>query len=112
MPHLRLVRDGPGGRGREDRRLGPECPPDRAGRAGDDERPQGGTQTKTFIAGVASTGVNGTTVEIDVNGQLWVSPSSARYKRDIAAMGTRSEGVLQLRPVTFAYRDDAQNTVH
>jgi len=51
-------------------------------------------------------------VEIDANGQLGVTLSSARYKRDIAAMGARSEGVLQLRPVTFAYRDDKQAVTH
>jgi Chaperone of endosialidase len=43
---------------------------------------------------------------------LGVTPSSARYKHNIAAMGTRSDGVLQLRPETFAYRDDAQGVVH
>jgi hypothetical protein len=73
----------------------------------------GSTQTHTFIAGVATTGVNGgAVVVIDANGQLGVTLSSARYKRDIAAMGTRSEGVFQLRPVTFAYRDDAQGVTH
>ncbi len=73
----------------------------------------GSSQTRTFIAGIATAGVNGATVEIDtMTGQLGITPSSARYKRDIAAMGTRSEGVLQLRPVTFAYRDDTQGVMH
>lgn len=51
-------------------------------------------------------------MEIDANGRLGTAPSSARYKRDIAAMGTRRGGVLQLRPVTFAYRDDALGETH
>jgi Chaperone of endosialidase len=53
------------------------------------------------------------TVEIDTTtGQLGVVPSSARYKQDIASMGTRSEKVLDLRPVTFAYKDDARAVTH
>jgi len=72
----------------------------------------GSLQTRTFIAGVAGTGVSGSVVEVDANGQLGVTLSSARYKRDIAGMGTRSGGLLQLRPVTFAYRDDKQAVTH
>jgi hypothetical protein len=69
----------------------------------------GDTQTRTFIVGIATTNVNGATVEINTTtGQLGVKNSSARYKRDIAPMGTSSEKVLALRPVTFAYKDDAQ----
>ncbi len=76
----------------------------------------GSVQTSTFIAGIANTPIvaNAATVEIDTTtGQLGVAGgSSARYKRDIAPMGTRSEKVLQLRPVTFAYKDDAQGVTH
>jgi hypothetical protein len=64
-------------------------------------------QTRTFIAGVNSTAVAGSTVVIDANGQLGTQLSSARYKRDIETMGPHSEGVLKLRPVTFAYTQDA-----
>jgi Chaperone of endosialidase len=50
-------------------------------------------------------------VTIDTTtGQLGIPLSSARYKQDIAPMG--SEGVLNLRPVTFAYREDAQHVKH
>ena len=38
--------------------------------------------------------------------------SSARYKQDISPMGNRSDKVLDLRPVTFSYKDDAQATTH
>ncbi len=77
----------------------------------------GTAQTQTFIAGIATTPIvaNGATVEIDTTtGQLGLGlqVSSARYKRDIAPMGIRSEGVLRLRPVTFAYKNDAQGRTH
>ena len=73
----------------------------------------GTAQTQTFIAGIAATGVIGTTVMVDANGQLGIGPpSSARYKQDITAIGARSTGVFQLRPVTFAYRTDASGTAH
>ena len=72
----------------------------------------GTNQTSTFIAGIAGTNVNGSTVMINGNGQLGVVLSSARYKRDIASLGTRSAGVFQLRPVTFAYHDDAPGAIH
>jgi hypothetical protein len=64
-----------------------------------------GTHTRTFIAGVANVLVNNSdTVLIDrTTGQLGTIPSSARYKQDIQPMGTRSQGLLQLRPVTFRY---------
>jgi hypothetical protein len=69
----------------------------------------GNVQTQTFIAGVATTALpSGVPVLIKANGKLGMQPSSARYKRDIETMGARSEGVLKLRPVTFAYKDDEQ----
>ena len=73
----------------------------------------GTAQTRTFIAGIGNAIVTGSTVEVDTNtGQLGISGvSSARYKRDIEPMGVRSAGVLQLRPVTFAYQQDAPGIV-
>src|SRR5262249_30147874 len=65
----------------------------------------GTAQTQTFIAGFVSP-VTGTSVVINTTtGQVGIAPSSVRYKQDIHAMGTRSAGVLQLRPVTFVYKD-------
>jgi hypothetical protein len=74
----------------------------------------GTAQTGTFIAGIANATVsNAAAVIIDTTtGQLGVPLSSARYKRDIAPMGTSSEKVLALRPVTFAYRDDTRGVTH
>src|SRR5262249_21417172 len=68
----------------------------------------GKAQVRTFIAGIVSANVNGATVEIDSNGQLGITSSSARYKRDIVPMGTRSDKMLDLHPVTLAYKDDEQ----
>src|SRR5262249_51202138 len=45
---------------------------------------------------------------INSAGQLGIVASSARYKRDIRDMRDRSQGLYQLRPVTFRYKQDAQ----
>jgi trimeric autotransporter adhesin len=63
----------------------------------------GTAQTQTFMAGINTTGVSGTAVVVNANGQLGITLSSARYKQDI---------VLNLRPVTFAYKDDAHAVTH
>ena len=56
------------------------------------------------IYGVA-TGVPGTAVVIDANGQLGTISSSARYKEDIEPMADASARLMQLRPVTFRYKE-------
>ncbi len=66
-----------------------------------------GIQTSTFIAGIrgATTGVtDGITVLIDSNGQLGTVSSSRRYKEDIVDMNEVSSRLLDLRPVTFRYK--------
>ena len=68
----------------------------------------GSVQTSTFIAGITGVPVSGNAVLINSQGQLGIQASSARYKHDIQPMGTRSRGLLQLRPVTFRYKQDAQ----
>jgi Chaperone of endosialidase len=74
----------------------------------------GTAQAQTFVAGIANATVgNAATVIIDTTtGQLGIPLSSARYKQDIVPMGSRSEKVLDLRPVTFAYKDDARAITH
>ena len=73
----------------------------------------GTAQAQTFIAGIGTASVSGATVEVDTGtGQLGIVTSSARYKQDIAPMGNLSEKVLELRPVTFAYKDDARKVTH
>src|SRR5262249_39692622 len=67
-------------------------------------------QTRTFIARIRGVAVGSSGVQVLINssGQLGTLVSSARYKRDIAVMGERSQGLYQLRPVTFRYKQDAQ----
>jgi len=73
----------------------------------------GTAQTQTFIAGITGSVDNSSPVVIDTaTGQLGIPSSSARYKRDIEVMANRSEGLLKLRPVTFAYEDDAAAAPH
>jgi hypothetical protein len=70
----------------------------------------GEDQTRTFIAGITGTPMTAgaSQVVITSTGQLGVRPSAARYKHDIEPLGTYSQGLGQLRPVTFRYRQDPQ----
>jgi len=43
---------------------------------------------------------------INAAGRMGVVVSSARYKRDVRDMGSSSEALMKLRPVTFRYRND------
>ena len=64
-------------------------------------------QKKAFIAGIrgVTTGLaNAVPVVIDANGQLGTISSSRRVKEDIQPMGSASERLLELRPVTFRYK--------
>ncbi len=54
----------------------------------------GVSHQRTFVAGV-----------IDANGQLGTISSSARYKQDIEPMADASARLMQLRPVTFRYKE-------
>jgi|SRR5262245_11928385 len=73
----------------------------------------GEQHTRAFVAGISNATVSGVPVEVDImTGQLGVAPSSARYKREIAPMGNRSEAVLHLRPVSFAYTEEAPGAMH
>jgi hypothetical protein len=60
----------------------------------------------TFVAGVSGTTVSGAAVVVNNDGQLGVSPSSARFKDEIKPMDTASESILALKPVTFRYKKD------
>ena len=65
-------------------------------------------QTRAFLAGVqgVTTGnADAVAVVIDSNGQLGTISSSRRYKEDISDMGSASDRLLQLHPVTFRYKD-------
>ncbi len=69
-----------------------------------------GKQTSVFIAGINSATVTGSAVLIDATtGQLGIATSSERYKDDIRDMGNASDALLQLRPVTFYYKQPAEH---
>ena len=69
--------------------------------------------TATFIAGIRETTTataNAVPVVIDSAGQLGTVSSSRRFKDEIKPMDNSSEAVLGLKPVTFHYKNDTQNT--
>ena len=49
--------------------------------------------------------MSGSVVVVNSSGKLGVTTSSARFKDDIKAMGKASEMILQLKPVTFRYKE-------
>jgi Chaperone of endosialidase len=62
-------------------------------------------QNSTFIAGIFGVAMSGSVVVVNSSGKLGVTPSSARFKDNIKAMGKASEMILQLKPVTFRYKE-------
>ena len=67
----------------------------------------GSSQTKAFIAGVhGAVASGGVAVYVTSSGQLGTSPSSKRFKEDIAPMDKQSEALLSLKPVTFRYKKE------
>lgn len=61
---------------------------------------------RTYIAGIkgVTTGLTGSQVLVDANGQLGTISSSREVKENIRPMGTASERLLGLRPVMFQYK--------
>jgi hypothetical protein len=55
-------------------------------------------------------GASGVPVVVDSDGKLGTITSSRRFKKEIKAMGTASEAVLALKPVTFQYKSDNTGT--
>ena len=68
---------------------------------------------KVFLNGVfgkTTIDIGSTTaLVIDNNGNIGTVASSQRYKKDIQDMGSQSEAILALRPVTFAYKTDGND---
>jgi hypothetical protein len=66
-----------------------------------------GTHTATFVAGIRETPIAALLqVGINVNGQLGVRGSSARFKKDVKPMDKASETILALKPVIFRYTEE------
>jgi hypothetical protein len=65
-----------------------------------------GTHTRTFVAGIHNSTVAGVPVHVDMNGQLGVLTSSARFKVGVRDIGDASATLYSLRPVSYRYRPD------
>jgi len=67
-----------------------------------------GFQSLAYIQGIynAPALFNGATVFVEPDGRLGTNPSSRRYKDDIADMSEASNKLMNLRPVTFHYKND------
>jgi hypothetical protein len=64
-------------------------------------------QTRTVISGIyGAAAPGGILVYINSNGQLSTLSSSARFKEDIQNMDDSSDALLSLRPVTFCYKSE------
>jgi len=61
------------------------------------------------IRGVTTSNANAIPVVIDSFGQLGTMSSSQRFKKDIKPMEGTSGSVLDLKPVTFHYKNDKSN---
>jgi len=70
-----------------------------------------GNQTKAFIAGISNVNVAGAQVVVSASGQLGIVQSSQRFKKDIKSIDSISDKLLQLRPVSFIYKEDDKNQV-
>jgi hypothetical protein len=73
-----------------------------------------GNDNRAFIAGIygVPTGLPGTAVFVDANGQLGTVSSSARFKFDVQDMGDASSDLMKLRPVTFRYKQAQEDGSH
>jgi hypothetical protein len=70
-----------------------------------------GTQTATFIAGISSAVLaSGFPVYVNALGQVGTLTSSRRFKDDIADMGAESDLLMKLRPVSFFYKPELDET--
>ena len=74
--------------------------------------PGANVSNSCYIGGIAgqTVGAGGTTCYVDNDGKLGVFLSARRFKTDIADMGTASEALLALRPVTFHYKPELDKT--
>ena len=75
----------------------------------------GSATTKCFIdgiAGITTTVADAVAVLVSAStGQLGTVSSSARYKENINDMGSASDDILNLRPVTFNYKNHSPESI-
>jgi hypothetical protein len=70
-----------------------------------------GTQTTAYLAGVSDAKITGAAVYVTSSGQLGVLASSERYKTAISPLGSDTEKLMQLRPVSFHLKSDPTGAV-
>ena len=69
-------------------------------------------QKKAFVAGIRGVQIDpstATAVFIGANGQLGTITSSREVKEDVQPMGSVSERLMSLRPVTFRYKEHEED---
>ncbi|HLK55794.1 MAG TPA: tail fiber domain-containing protein, partial [Chthonomonadaceae bacterium] len=72
-----------------------------------------GIHQAVYLAGVSGTNVgNAVQVYINSNGQLGTLTSSARFKFDIHSLGSVTDKLMDLRPVSFRYKEAAEDGSH
>ncbi|MBC7882555.1 MAG: tail fiber domain-containing protein [Anaerolineae bacterium] len=72
-----------------------------------------GSQTKAYIAGISGvTASGGVQVFVNASGQLGTLTSSKRFKSGIKDIGSAGDKLMKLRPVTFRYKEAAENGTH
>jgi trimeric autotransporter adhesin len=71
-----------------------------------------GFQSSTYIAGISDVNVTGVPVVVTSTGQLGIAASSRRFKSDINNIGTLSDRLLKLRPVSFRYKQATEQGEH
>jgi hypothetical protein len=65
----------------------------------------------TYIAGVSSSPITGAAVYVTASGQLGVLASSERYKTDIRPLGSNTDNLRRLRPVSFHLKAEPAGTL-
>jgi hypothetical protein len=70
----------------------------------------GSNQTATYIAGIYGATTAGSAVYVASDGRLGTTPSSRRYKEQIVDMSVESDVLMKLRPVSFYYRQELDDT--
>jgi hypothetical protein len=67
----------------------------------------GSTQTRAFIAGIRGVTTAGAAIPvlIDANGQLGTTSSSRRFKTEIEPLGRLADPLMDLKPVSFHYKE-------
>ena len=63
-----------------------------------------GEVSTTYIAAINGVTVTGAAVLVSSSDQLGIAVSSARFKENIEDMGSASDSILKLRPVSFNYK--------